>query len=89
MLRALDPIKKDNQIFISYVDGTQYRVNRQAELEQAYFFTCNCEKCARDESPYDSYLRSPIPVCVSPKQILLCASDPFDLFDTQIILETC
>ena len=59
MLRALDPIKQDQQIFISYVDGTQRREIRQAELREAYFFTCKCEKCAKDETPYQSWLRSP------------------------------
>jgi hypothetical protein len=64
MLRALDPIKKDEQVFISYVDGTQRRETRQAELKEAYFFTCNCEKCAKDETPYQSWLRFPR-VCIS------------------------
>jgi hypothetical protein len=65
LLRALDPIKKDNQIFISYVDGTQRRATRQAELKEAYFFTCMCKKCAKDETPYQSWMRSPSQVCVS------------------------
>ena len=59
MLRALDPIKKDEQIFISYIDNTQRRQTRQAELKEAYFFICNCEKCVKDETPYRSWVRSP------------------------------
>lgn len=59
ILRALDPIKENDQIFISYIDGTQRRETRQAELKEAYFFTCNCDKCAKDETPYQTWMRCP------------------------------
>jgi hypothetical protein len=65
ILRALDSIKQDDQIFISYVDSTQRRQARQAELKEAYFFTCNCIKCVKDETPYQSWIRSPREVCGS------------------------
>jgi hypothetical protein len=54
-LRALDSIKKDEQIFISYIDCTSSRSTRQEELKDHYFFTCKCEKCSRDDSPYSSW----------------------------------
>ena len=47
-LRALNPIKKDEQIFISYIDSTSRKETRQAELQEHYFFTCNCSKCVKD-----------------------------------------
>lgn len=49
---ALDSIKADEQIFISYIDFTQSRDQRRAELRLRYFFDCNCEKCKKDYNPY-------------------------------------
>ncbi|TVY18552.1 SET domain and MYND-type zinc finger protein 6 [Lachnellula arida] len=51
-LMALDPIRAGEQIFISYVDFTQSRDQRRAELKQRYFFDCECEKCKHDYTPY-------------------------------------
>ena len=59
MLRALDPIKKGEQIFISYIDNTERRETRQAELREEYFFPCNCEKCTKGDSHYSSWLKHP------------------------------
>jgi hypothetical protein len=44
-LRPLVPIKKNEEITISYVDGTMAYTKRQAELENLYFFKCACSKC--------------------------------------------
>ena len=52
MLKALNPIKKDEQIFISYINNTERRATRQSSLQEGYFFTCNCAKCSRNLSPY-------------------------------------
>ena len=57
-LRALDPIKKGAQIFISYIDVTQTRDERLQELKDRYFFTCQCEKCENDDGPYKMLLKS-------------------------------
>jgi hypothetical protein len=51
-LVALDTIRADKQIFISYVDFTQSRDHRRAELQQRYFFVCSCEKCKYSYTPY-------------------------------------
>lgn len=51
-LMALDPIKAGEQIFISYVDFTQSRDQRRAELKQRYFFDCECQKCKHAYTPY-------------------------------------
>lgn len=59
-LKALNPIKKDDDIFISYVDATQSRDTRRAELRDIYFFDCNCRKCTDDESPYEIFSKSKI-----------------------------
>lgn len=50
-IKAVRPIAKDEQIFISYVDTTYPKRIRQKELRERYFFTCQCEKCSSDESP--------------------------------------
>lgn len=52
MLRALNPIKKDEQIFISYINNTERRETRQSSLQDGYFFTCNCAKCSKNLTPY-------------------------------------
>jgi hypothetical protein len=61
-LRALDSIKKGEQVFISYITAVEDRTSRQRDLKQRYFFDCQCEKCREDESPYSSFLqRAPEP----------------------------
>lgn len=44
--RALKPIAKDEEIFISYIDATNPFERRQTELRQRYHFDCVCKKCA-------------------------------------------
>jgi SET domain len=56
-LRALEPIVKGEQVFISYITATEDRASRQRDLTQRYFFDCQCEKCSKDESPYSTFLR--------------------------------
>jgi hypothetical protein len=57
-LRALDPIKMGEQIFISYIEITQTRAERRQELSDRYFFTCHCAKCDQDDGPYQTFLKS-------------------------------
>lgn len=48
MFRALRPIKKNEQIFISYFDPTTpYRI-RNSVLDDHYCFQCRCRKCTAD-----------------------------------------
>ncbi|PMD41801.1 SET domain-containing protein [Hyaloscypha variabilis F] len=49
-LRALDSIKKGEQVFISYITAMEDRTSRQRDLKQRYFFDCQCEKCREDET---------------------------------------
>jgi SET and MYND domain-containing protein len=56
-LRALEPVSKGEQLFISYITATEDRLSRQTALKQRYFFDCQCEKCSKDESPYSTFLR--------------------------------
>jgi hypothetical protein len=44
-IRTLRPIKKDKEIFISYIDTTNPFHKRQEELQSRWFFTCRCAKC--------------------------------------------
>jgi SET and MYND domain-containing protein len=46
-IRALRPIKAGEEIFIKYVEVTNPFGVRQAELREAYFFTCQCTKCKK------------------------------------------
>ena len=46
-VRSLRPIKKDEEIFISYIDTTNPYYRRQHELKQRWFFTCKCTKCQK------------------------------------------
>jgi hypothetical protein len=57
-LRALEPISKGDQVFISYITATEDRQSRQRDLKRRYFFDCQCEKCSKDESPYSTFRRS-------------------------------
>ncbi|EKG22146.1 hypothetical protein MPH_00473 [Macrophomina phaseolina MS6] len=45
--RALKPIAKDEEILISYIDGTLPFERRQTDLTRRYYFTCSCTKCAQ------------------------------------------
>jgi SET and MYND domain-containing protein len=47
LLRALTPIKKGDEITMKYVDITNPFSVRQAELNEAYFFSCKCAKCKK------------------------------------------
>ncbi|KAF2106672.1 hypothetical protein BDV96DRAFT_654462 [Lophiotrema nucula] len=46
-VRTLRPIKKNEEIFISYIDSTNPRARRQSELEARWFFACQCSKCQK------------------------------------------
>ena len=57
-LRALNDIKHDEQIFLSYIDATQSTEKRQDELQSRYFFTCKCEKCVNNDTAYATFLKT-------------------------------
>ncbi|KAL1867601.1 hypothetical protein Plec18167_008601 [Paecilomyces lecythidis] len=44
-VKAIRPIKADEQIFISYVDTTNPYSIRRKQLSERYYFDCNCSKC--------------------------------------------
>lgn len=46
-LRTLRDIKKDEELYISYIDPTMPFARRQSELQQRWFFACKCSKCGR------------------------------------------
>ncbi|KAL4979823.1 hypothetical protein BDW66DRAFT_156888 [Aspergillus desertorum] len=50
-VKAIRPIAKGEQIFISYIDTTYPTRVRQKELRGRYFFTCKCAKCSCAEDP--------------------------------------
>jgi SET and MYND domain-containing protein len=47
-LRALREIKEGEQIFISYIDESEYLEARRQILEERYFFKCDCERCVEE-----------------------------------------
>ncbi|KAB8292132.1 hypothetical protein EYC80_007875 [Monilinia laxa] len=58
-LRALSPIAKGEQVFISYIDETQRREARQAALAKTWFFNCHCDRCNVSGSVYGELLTYP------------------------------
>ncbi|EED16036.1 SET and MYND domain protein, putative [Talaromyces stipitatus ATCC 10500] len=60
-IRAIRPIAKDEQIFISYVDTTYSVGTRRHELQERYRFECQCPKCLHEAAtiePEDLIKRS-------------------------------
>ncbi|CAG8890936.1 unnamed protein product [Penicillium egyptiacum] len=59
-VKAMRPIKKGEQIFISYIDTTTPYDIRRNELKERYFFDCQCTKCQmRAETLEDRFLSTP------------------------------
>lgn len=57
-LRSLDAIKPGEEIFISYINSNAPFGVRQAELQDQYFFSCNCSKCQQGtQAPQDAFLK--------------------------------
>ncbi|KAH8432153.1 S-adenosylmethionine-dependent methyltransferase [Aspergillus melleus] len=55
-VKAIRPIQKDEQIFISYVDTTNPYNLRRAELRERYYFDCRCSKCEQGpDGPADKF----------------------------------
>jgi SET and MYND domain-containing protein len=58
VVRALRPIAAGEEIFIKYIDITNPRSVRQAELLDQYYFTCKCSKCEQGAAAReDRFLR--------------------------------
>ncbi|TKV91821.1 hypothetical protein SEVIR_9G123000v4 [Setaria viridis] len=55
-VRALQPIGKDEEVSISYIETAAVTKKRQNDLKQ-YFFTCTCPRCLKD-SEEDAVLES-------------------------------
>ncbi|KAL1965972.1 hypothetical protein VTN77DRAFT_4912 [Rasamsonia byssochlamydoides] len=53
-------IKKDEQIFISYIDATNPRDIRRKELSDRYFFDCNCSKCMKGKDAHEDTFLKPL-----------------------------
>lgn len=58
-VKAVRPIKKGEQIFISYIDATNPCDIRRKELMERYFFHCQCSKCVLGtDAPEDGYIET-------------------------------
>ncbi|PWY70052.1 SET and MYND domain protein [Aspergillus eucalypticola CBS 122712] len=47
-IKAIRPIQKGEQIFITYIDVTDPYPIRQHNLQSRYYFTCHCSKCTSE-----------------------------------------
>ncbi|KAI9372090.1 hypothetical protein BJX61DRAFT_543038 [Aspergillus egyptiacus] len=47
-VKAIRRIRRNEQVFISYVDATNPVHRRQKELRERYFFECECTKCSSE-----------------------------------------
>lgn len=74
-IRALRPIASGEEVVVSYVDATNPRRVRQRELQDRYFFTCECSKCL-DEALVES---EDIPHPLDPEDHLVTEQRAFDL----------
>ncbi|KAI1344151.1 hypothetical protein F5Y15DRAFT_104232 [Xylariaceae sp. FL0016] len=60
VLRALKPIKKGDEIFMKYTETTNPLSVRRTDLQETYFFTCQCAKCQKGPiGPEDTFKTSP------------------------------
>jgi SET and MYND domain-containing protein len=46
-VRTLKPIKKEEEVYISYIDTSNPYHRRQRELKARWFFECRCPKCQK------------------------------------------
>ena len=60
-VRALDRIKKGEEVLISYIDSSSVFRLRQGELQDRYFFTCQCSKCRLGTSASQDAFLKPAP----------------------------
>jgi hypothetical protein len=59
-VKAMRPIKQDEQIFISYIDTTTPYDIRRNELKERYFFDCSCIKCQKGtDTLEDQFISTP------------------------------
>lgn len=60
ILRAVKPIKKGDEIFTRYIDVSNPRTIRQHELQNRYYFDCECPKCTKGPTDAaDAFLKGP------------------------------
>ncbi|PKC13975.1 SET domain-containing protein [Rhizophagus irregularis] len=67
MIRCIEPIMKDQEITINYIDVSQPGEERRKELQDRYYFICRCELCeyykSKDHVDPRSALRCQNPTC--------------------------
>ena len=69
-LRTLKPIKKDEEVYISYIDATNPYYRRQSELKARWFFKCTCTKCQKDATlNEDKWAREPRNLSTKGKEV--------------------
>lgn len=59
-VKAVRPIKKNEQIFVSYIDTTTPNEVRRKELIERYFFDCQCPKCAKGKDTPEDRFSKPV-----------------------------
>jgi len=48
------PVKKGEELNISYIDTAQDLTARREKLLESYLFTCDCVRCTREEAGDDA-----------------------------------
>lgn len=60
-VKVLSRINKGEEVLISYIDSSSVFRLRQGELQDRYFFTCQCSRCKLGTSaPQDAFLKPPL-----------------------------
>ncbi|KAI1488256.1 hypothetical protein F5X96DRAFT_671861 [Biscogniauxia mediterranea] len=59
VLHANQEIKKDEEIFISYIEPMPHRAHRQESLKRRYHFDCSCPRCEDDLDVYQLCMKYP------------------------------
>lgn len=60
-IKAIRPIRKDEQIFISYIDTSEPFDARQSQLKERYYFKCRCSKCKQEARTINSSRSTGLP----------------------------
>ncbi|OMO50102.1 hypothetical protein COLO4_38230 [Corchorus olitorius] len=53
VIRAVQQIRKGDEVFVSYIDTGAATTSRQNDLLKQYFFTCTCSRCLSHDPVYD------------------------------------
>ncbi|KAF3337666.1 protein SET DOMAIN GROUP 41 isoform X2 [Carex littledalei] len=56
VVRSIKPIKKGDEVYITYTDLIQPKGTRHLDLRSKYRFTCQCSRCTESPQSYVDYI---------------------------------